>query len=370
MPLQEILPELASPDPATRDRALNGLRRLGGAEAAGALVFLLADPEENIRIKAAEALIAIGPEAVEPVGRYIVHWEGPLGTILPEVLGRLRVAAGIDLLERHLSEPDPKVRESIARALGRMGTERATKPLLELLRDLNPAVRIAAAQGLAELADPQAVDGLMDELADDNPEVRKAAIDALGRIGDRRAAPVLTQIMIDDPRSEVRLAAQDALRRISSKMVAPLVRALSTGDPKERIQALATIVSEGKAAVVPLTGLLTHANPAVRAAAAEVLGLIGDPVAIESLAPLLTDAEGSVRLAVARALGRLRHVRSAERLAQALHDQDPKVAAAAASALEALGEIAVEPMFQLLTSQSADIRVRAIAVLGRLRHQG
>lgn len=384
MPLHQILADLQSPDPSTRSWAVDTLRRLGTAEAAGALVFVLGDPDPAVRARAAAALAAIGEPAAEPLIRYLAGWEGSLGTIIPDLLGRLRTPAGLDLLLRHLGEPDPAVRSAIARALGAICLElkkagpiqsenqlsRAKNGLLDLLRDLDSQVQIAAAGALGQLADPDTGNALLDELADDNPEVRRAAADALGRIGDKQTAAALAQAAADDSSPEVRQAATSALRSISDRTVGSLVAKLAGNLLEERIQALAALLEEGRAAVIPLTELLCHPEPTTRCAAAEALGMLGEPACLDYLLPLVGDGESSVRLAVVRALGRIRHVRSAERLAVALEDQDPKVSGAAAAALEALGELAVEPMFQLLTSSRAETRVRAIAVLGLLRHKG
>uniref|UniRef100_A0A7C4CCI5 HEAT repeat domain-containing protein n=1 Tax=candidate division WOR-3 bacterium TaxID=2052148 RepID=A0A7C4CCI5_UNCW3 len=383
MPLRQIITDLQDPDPATRSWAVDSLRRLGTAEAAGALVFVLGDPDPSVRARAAAALAAIGEPAAEPLARYLAAWDGSLGTVIPELLGRLRTTAGLDLLLQHLDEPDPLVRSAIARALGAISLElarsgsdnsaalsRAKTGLLDLLRDIEPEVQIAAAGALGQLGDPETCNALLDEMADDNPAVRRAAVEALGRIGDKQSANALARAAADDPSPEVRSAADFALRSISDRTVGSLVELLTSDALDDRIRALALLLEEGRSAVMPLTELLRRPEPAVRSAAAEALGMLGEPAALDYLLPLVGDGESSVRLAVVRALGRIRHVRSAERLAAAIEDQDPKVSGAAAGALEALGELSVEPMFQLLTSPCAETRVRAIAVLGRLRHKG
>lgn len=383
MPLHQILADLQASDPATRSWAVDSLRRLGTAEAAGALVFVLGDPDPSVRARAAAALAAIGEPAAGPVVRYLEGWDGSLSPLIPDLLGRLRAPAGLDFLLRHLGEPEAAVRSAIARALGAIGLElakanpaesaalgRAKTGLLDLLRDLEPEVQIAAAAALGQLGDPETCNALLDEMADDNPEVRRAAAEALGRIGDKQSAAALASAAADDPNPEVRRAASIALRSISDRTVGSLVELLASEVLEERIRALAALLEEGRAAIMPLTELLRRPEPATRSAAAEALGMLGEPAALDYLLPLIGDGESSVRLAVVRALGRIRHVRSAERLAIALEDQDQKVSGAAAGALEGLGELAVEPMFQLLTSPCADTRVRAIAVLGRLRHKG
>ncbi len=370
MTLTEIVADLQSPDPALRLNAVERLRRIGGAEAAGALVLLLADPDPTVRNRVVEALVLIGPAATESVQRYLASWHEPLGTIIPELVGRLRLSSTLPLLAQGITDPAPATRAAVALALGRIGGEVAVPPLLELLRDLVDEVRIAAANALGAIAHPAAVNALLDEAADDNPAVRIAAVDALGRIGDRRGIDTIVRLSGDDPNPDVRRRAMAALRQVSVRTVNHLIAAMTRDDIGDRIRAADELLRQGKAAILPLTELLGHANPAVRGAAAELLGSIGDPAAIDGLDRASRDPEWTVRYSAVTALGRIRHARAAEPLAHALQDEDEKVAAAAAAALERLGEAAVNPLFDLLSSRQPLLRVRAIDVLGRLRHRG
>jgi len=93
------------------------------------------------------------------------------------------------------------------------------------------------------------------------------------------------------------------------------------------------LLDQGKASVLPLTGLLSNEEPTVRASAAEVLGVLGDASALNALTGVLTDTDDRVRLSATTALGRIKHAQSAEALARLLEDQDDKVAAAAAAGL-------------------------------------
>lgn len=386
MPLDRLLFDLQSENPAVRRAAIDLLQQVDSDEAAGALVLLLADPDTTVRQKAADALARLGTVAIEPVVRYLTNWNGPIGTTIPKLIGELRAVPALNLLLGHVADRDPATRAAIAGALGSIGSELAMKndenrlshdvipTLLDLLRDLDPDVKVAAARSLGLLAIPETVDALLDELPDDNPAVRIAAADALGRIGDRRAVDSLSRLASEDPQLAVRRTAEAALRRIARHSVDPLVRALAGDSLEERLQAVASLLQQGRTAVMPLTGLLTHPDSAVRASAADVLGTIGDPACLDALLPLIHDHDSSVRLAVARALGRIQHPRCAERLARALRDNDPMVAAVAADSLVALAELALEPVFRLLSDQSTgcspEVRIRATAVLGRLQHRG
>ncbi|MEO0010055.1 MAG: HEAT repeat domain-containing protein [candidate division WOR-3 bacterium] len=380
MPVSRLILELSHPEPAVRRAAARELARLDPETAAGAIVFLLKDPEPEIRREVAGILSRLGRTAEEPVARYLSTWEGPLELWVIELVGELKLAEGVDFLLRHLNEPDPMTRRAIAVALGRIGaayadapgitSTRALEGLLELLRDLNPEVQVAAAEALAGLGRQEAVNPLLDELQDENPQVRRAAAVALGRIGVPVAAAELVRLANNDPFAEVRQAAREALERISDRSVRSLLEALTAENLDEREAALRQLLDAGPAALPPLIRLAGSDDSGIRRLVAWVLGMLGEEAGLATLFLLTEDSEGGVRLAAIQALSRIRHLRAAERLSRLLEDADPKIAGMAANALERLGELAVEPVFGILTHQSPDVRVRAIDVLGRLRHEG
>ncbi|MGQ9708604.1 MAG: HEAT repeat domain-containing protein [bacterium] len=370
MPRAELIANLQHPDPDVRRAIIERLRMLDTQLAAGALVFLLSDPEPDIRARVSAILSSIGKPAIVPVVRYLEDWKGPLDTGIPELLGELYASEGIDFLLKHLNEDQPAVRAAIARALGKIGTEKAVPGLLELLRDTAPEVQIAAAEALGTIGSAQAVNPLLDELNDHNPAVRKSAAEALGKIRDKSTASILARLVSEDPSPEVRATAERALQEISDRSVQYLLQSLTAESPNERSEALNRLLASGHTAIPPLIRLLGHPDPHIRSLAAEVLGILGEPAALDALSILISDREGAVRLAVVRALGKIHHIRAAEKLSQALLDSDPKVAGMAANSLTMLGELAIEPVFSILGHHSAEFRARAIDVLGHLRHRG
>jgi len=371
LPLKGIVSALQDPDPGTRLRAVETLSHIGGDEAVGALVLLLKDPDDTVRAMAAEALAASGASAIEPLIRYLATWQGPVGTAVPALLGKLRSDRGLDFLTAHVVDPDPGARAAIAAALGRIDSDRALPPLLELLRDMVDEVRIAAARALGDVQNPSTVDALLDEMADENALVRAAVVEALARINSPKSIDILSHASTEDPERNVREVALAALRRVSTGAVTPLIQALLGSDLSERIRAVSQLLEQGKASVLPLTELLMHEEPTVRASAAEALGALGDTAALNALIiSAIADTDDHVRLSATTALGHVKHARSAQVLAGLLEDQDNKIADAAAVGLENLSELAVEPVFELLNHELVDVRVRAIHVLGRLRHRG
>jgi HEAT repeat protein len=370
MPVRDLVEQLRDEDPEVRSQAVEYLRLIATSEAAGALVLVLNDLEPGIRSRAAAALGSIGGDAVEPVINYLRTWDTPLDPSIPELLGRLRTPRALPILHAHIGDRDPEARAAIARALGTIGNREGIPDLLELLRDLSVKVRIAAAQALGMIADRDTVDALLDELGDDDPAMRIAVAEALSRIGGRSAADAVARLVAEDPSPDVRHVAEVCLRRIGTTTIDPLVRLLTSGDLDDRIRAMTSLLEEGRAAVLPLKELTRHETPEVRAAAAEILGIIGEPGSVDCLVEASHDKDTNVRIAVATALGRIRYPRAADAVAPVLEDHDPKVAGAAANALAALGELSIDPLIRLLSSERDETRIRTTDVLGRLRHKG
>ena len=115
--------------------------------------------------------------------------------------------------------------------------------------------------------------GLAALAGDGDPDVRWKAIVALGDIGDPRAAPALRPSR--RPRSVRAGRAVSALARLGSPCLPLVLDALADPDPR------------------------------VRQGAAEVLGLVGDPAAVDGLLRALRDPAESVRRAAAVALLRI-----------------------------------------------------------------
>ena len=353
MAYRDFVADLGSPDIAARHRAIKGLRRIGTAEAAGALALVLTDADADIRSQAAEALGTFGPVAHDPVIACLGDWPGPLDPVVVRLLGRMRSRAALGIMTRRIAARDPEVRTAVATALGELGTTATLEPLFELLRDLDVRVRIAAAGALGVLGDPRAVDPLIDELSDHDPTSRIAAIGALSRIGNREASDALVRLSGTDPSPDVRRAAQTALRRVSDRSIAPLIRLLDSDDPAQQIEAMTGLLAQGKGAILPLGDLVGTANPDIRATAARLLGVLGDPAGLAPLsrrAPTTTTGCSSPPPARSAASAT---PAPAGLLAPLFESENPTVAAAAADGLELLGELAIDVVIEKLGSRRA-----------------
>lgn len=188
-------------------------------------------------------------------------------------------------------------------------------------------------------------------------------------LGDMRSATAVPALLaaLDDPRRDVRAAAARSLGRLAAvEAVAPLVDALAADRVPPAVAGFA-LVEIGPAAVPALRPLLHGDDPAIRARAAEVIGLVGDAGDGEALTGLLRDPSAEVRARCARALGRLGAEDAAAALRLALDDRVAFVRTAAAHALGAIRDgDAFERLLRQATTDDHDPAQAAAAALAAI----
>ncbi len=112
---------------------------------------------------------------------------------------------------------------------------------------------------------------------------------------------------------------------------------------------------------------LHNAEPSTRAAAARLLGEVGDPRAVPEIRKLLSDDDPRVVGAACAALGKLGDTDSAAKLLENLDSNDPAIVAGAVEGLGELGASDAAPrILPLLDSPEKDVRLAAIVALGKL----
>lgn len=127
--------------------------------------------------------------------------------------------------------------------------------------------------------------------------------------------------MLGDERSLCRFTVQDSLLRLGGAAAPQLKAYLQDPGVPNPVPALkvAARLRDGRFLRAALDAS-TQGDPAVRAAAAEVLGSIGGPEATFALSSMLSDPSQEVRAAAVRSLGDLNHWPAAATLAPLLGD--------------------------------------------------
>ncbi|MGZ8845208.1 MAG: HEAT repeat domain-containing protein [Pyrinomonadaceae bacterium] len=192
-----------------------------------------------------------------------------------------------------LNDPEPIVRVTAAHALTSLPAADAVGLLAPLLRDKLEFVRREVASAMGEtrsrLAEPPLLEllGLEKEVS-----VRAAAVMALGQIGDESVVPALTQILSGiSPNKKSKKPEDDFVMRSAA-------------------QALGQIRSRAGVSIL-ITTLTNETGPIdVRRAAAEALGLIGDPAATQALQAVVASSDPYLSEAAREALSRIRSAKN------------------------------------------------------------
>jgi HEAT repeat protein len=240
------------------------------------------------------------------------------------------------------------VRTAAALALGRIGDDRATGPIVAALtgRESSSFLREAAASALGQIGSADAIAPLIGALRDDIKQVREAAAEALGKVGDARATEPLIAAFADPDRN-MRLAVAEALGKIGDPRAAEaLIEAFADSDQEIHQTAVKAVVRMGDAAVASLVAALRLPHGRVGTDAAGVIGVLVeiDPSSIqplkgtvESLVACLDRRDPTMRKSAAQLLGKIGDARAKKALVETLSDGNPDVVQAAGEALAKLG---------------------------------
>ncbi|MBI3967987.1 MAG: HEAT repeat domain-containing protein [Chloroflexi bacterium] len=217
----------------------------------------------------------------------------------------------------------------------------AAKPKRGLMQTVVPFPR-ALARGLAQVWSPRP--GRRTEVVSTTNVGWATMATVLAQLASGEASPsAVVALARYDRRAAVRAAALEALGEMGDPRAIPaLVSALQDPDWLVHTVACEELRRFGAAAVDQLVLALRHPTSGVRVAAAELLGAIGDPTAVSALVRALHDRSSEVVAHAAEALGVLGSESVVPALRERLYVADRDVQIAAAKALGRIGGAAAE----------------------------
>ena len=236
-----------------------------------------------------------------------------------------------DDLRKLLSNANPMIRKRAALAAGRIGNEDAVGALTKLLeKDADPGVRAMAAFSLGEVESESGANALLAVLKNNSGpiELRARSIEALGKIAgalprEKEArqrelgAAILETLKSETAQPVVLLGLTAALRARTNGAGPTIAKFLSHANPRVRADAANALarlrLKDGNDQLRRL--LVSDLDPVVRANAARVLGVTEDKQSVDALLARATDDKDSrVRVSAIRALASVKDVSAAQPL--------------------------------------------------------
>jgi HEAT repeat protein len=389
---EDVLRDLADPDPEVRRLAVERIDALSESEAIGCLVERLGDPDWRVRKStvqriaerpdpdatarrliaaladgenpgrrnsAVEALVAIGAHAVAVLVAACEDADADVRKFVVDALAGIGSDAATAALCARLGDADPNVRAAAADALGAVGGSAARAALRRIAVDAaqDPLVRFSALHALEALEEPMRASELAGVLSD--PMLGPAGLALLGRCEDD---PMALDLLLKGLASGVRAARESSMRgvlrlaaRADGAAEAELIARLeevSRSNPNVVSSAVARLpdadlgtqlalvqflgILRARAATLPI--LEVGRDEALAQVALGTLAAIG-PAAAEEIDAAWARLSQERRRSACEVLGRVGGPRAEDRLVSELDDADPSLRAAAA---RALGELRVE----------------------------
>ena len=304
-----LVQALNDEDTNVRYHAVEALGKLKAADAVDALVEIAESKDFFLTFAALDALTKIGDTRIVP-------------RIMPLLEDELLSIPAINLL-------------------GQLGDESTVAPLTALLNDPAGPVE-AVADALATLSDryeeqygegryiaeltsrevsPTGVQNLLDTLEAPGKEDYRSIALVLGWLKGAGVDRALTRLM---GRADLRDEIIEALVRHGSATAGLLILQLNAEDLEVRRSAVVALGRIGDAsATSALVNKLDDRFLAIDAANA--LGEIGEPQAVDGLLKLIGDEDASVRQAAVAALNSIIPPSMSQRIIPLLHDRDPNV---------------------------------------------
>jgi HEAT repeat protein len=356
-----------------------------GAAVVETLVETLREQHRDLSVlsSALDLLSVSDIDIVEPVIGFLGDEDTNLRIQAALILGQRRDRRAIGPLIARLADDDANVRFHVIEALGRLHAVDASEALTRIALERDFFLAFPAIQALTEIGNTLAAPHLVPLLADEM--LRAPVIEALGQLGDEDVTVPLVQLLnTSDAPTEVITDALSGLHiRYESRYgagdhIAALVRrhVSATGtqnilDAVQRVSAdrlpgLARVLGwlEGEAVQRALTRLL--GQDTVRSHVVEALVRNGAGV----VAPLIEQLHAEdldTRQAAAIALGRIGDRRATAPLVAAL--DEPELTMVAAGALARLGDgSAFDALLTRLGDPDAAVRQAVIAALNSIGH--
>ena len=337
---------------ARRPHAVLALAAAGGKGSLTYLKGLITHEDERVRGAAARAMEAVGEaDAGEAVRALLSDHFEQVRAAAALAAGALDGPGAVEALTALLDDPDEEVRRAAYQGMVRLGSVSVPTLATRIGIGLSNEAKLWATEALGAIGHISGVDTLITSLNDMNGSVRNAARRGL-------AACNWQPVGLKQHRTDA------GYRRWTTRTEWLSEEPGAGGPPGDRGAGQGGAADEDGADTLAQVALLTTAlgsdpDPIRRRAAAEALGDVGDPAAVEALTEALTsDADVDVRIVAAQSLVTL------GQLAERTPEWAPFWAGAGQwDACVALGEPAVPALGAMLAEPAPRVRLGAVLAL-------
>jgi HEAT repeat protein len=366
----DLLDALSDPSPVVRALTADALGATQDDRAAEPLVSLLGDADEDVRATAAAVLAELGEPAIAPLVEALGSGDPTTRAEAAATLGEAGVGEALQPLLEALNDPEPLVRRNAIAALPLLREPGIEPRMWPVIDDGHLGVRLAALAALKRMVEDgllagrqPSIDELLTALEDPDPQLRADVLPWLGSIAvdDPSATAVIRERLtqtLADPDVGVQISAGLTLSGMG--VVDPLLDGLQAQDEQTRMACATALVSADETVSERLRQLLQHDQPSTRCWAANLLGARHDAEAIPGLLALLLDKDVDVQEEATNALVAMPE-HSGEELSALLGND--RLGPPAAEAIRRMGEVAVQPMIDLLATKDERIRAQALETL-------
>jgi len=403
-PFEDLVANLKSPTPRTRQAAAQELGKSRRREAVAPLSALVRDPEVKVRLEVVKALRNLRDLSAVPAlvtalqdGEPDIREEA-IGTLVEIYAERERggpidrfLEAFSDEYDRQSVPPytavDPSVfrglagtlrdekkgiRTESAYAIGILGGGSAVPALVSATQDPEADVRGAAATAIGKVGTAEDGKSLVPLLADESAAVRNRSLSAIGVLRVREAGPALREMFEQNRRRELGTRVLASLSRIGDPAQADLFRELlSSTDPEQRRLAVEGLGRIADPSTLPAfkKDYQREKNADVQLAYNFAIVSLGDRAFLDAIVLALGSSSATARRArdYVLELG----LPIAPDLYPYLNDREPAVRGALCDVLAQLGDANATPKISpLLADPNSKVADRANRAIEKLRRAG
>ena len=403
-PFEDLVANLKSPTPRTRQAAAQELGKSRRREAVAPLSALVRDPEVRVRLEVVKALrnlrdLSAVPALVtslqdgdpgireEAIGTLVEIYSerdrgGPIDRFLETFSDEYDRASvppytAVDPavfrgLAGALRDEKKSIRTEAAYAIGILGGASVVGDLVRATQDPEADVRGAAATAIGKVGTADDGKALVPLLADESGNVRDRALSAIGVLRVREAGPALREMFEQHKRRDLGTRVLSSLSRIGDPAQGDLFRELlSSSDPEQRrlaVEGLGRIADPSTLPAFKKDYQRERDGPA-RLAYNFAITSLGDRAFLDAIVIALGSSGGAARRARDYILELGPSI--APDLYPYLNDRDPEVRGALCDVLAQLGDTGAPPrLTPLLADPNSKVADRANRAIEKLRRAG